>query len=567
MKRRKFIKNIGLGAAVPIALNGMPLHIPAADSPLNRMALNSTNNNVLVIIQLIGGNDALNTFVPIHDYDEYARLRPNLAIPKEGNRAYIPLDSTVASEAQVGLHPDMVDFKELYDSGRASVFQSVGYENMSGSHFRGTDIIFQGIDGESPDLDSGWMGRYIGADYAPLAFPDDFPSEEHPHPIALETGSGTSSLLLHPGSVPTSISIGNNPNDIGSIIRSLDGFGEAADILTRGKAPDFLNGTFYKEELDAILSIENQTEVYFQKISELYENSAESTVEYPTEYPFDTPHRKENTLSDQLRLIARLLAGGIQTKIFRVTIGGFDTHANQVLANDTTMGIHAALLYHVSSSMRAFQQDLANRGLEDRVMTATVSEFGRRIASNGSNGTAHGRGGSVMLFGKGLNPGIYGNTPDLSQDNIDYQLDYRQVYANLLHEWMGVPQRVLADEVFFKDYISGPSPLGGNFEPLDVIGGEVLSTSDHLSRNYHVKKIYPNPADRFTQVEVFVNNHQKVLIELVNISGAVVARTSRKVAPGTHTFTLITGNVKPGFYLVRTQSEKLKVTKRLMIRH
>ncbi|MEO1256649.1 MAG: hypothetical protein AAFY41_17420, partial [Bacteroidota bacterium] len=308
MKRRKFIRNIGLGTVAPIAFNGMPLRVLGADSPLNRMAANSSNDKVLVILQLIGGNDSLNTFVPINDYDEYARLRPNIAIPKTGNRSYIPLDSTVSTEAQVGLHPDMTDFKDLYDIGKTSVFQSVGYENMSGSHFRGTDIIFQGIDGKSSDQDSGWLGRHIGAAYAPLMFPDDFPSEENPHPIALEMGAGTSGLLLHPGSVPTSIGIGNRPEDVGDIVNSLDGFGEATDVLTRGQAPDFLEGTLYKEELDAILSIENQTEVYFNRISEIYDNSSETAVEYPTEYPFETPNRKENPLSAQLRLIARLLA-------------------------------------------------------------------------------------------------------------------------------------------------------------------------------------------------------------------------------------------------------------------
>ncbi|MEL7064415.1 MAG: hypothetical protein AAFP00_11800, partial [Bacteroidota bacterium] len=248
MKRRKFIRNIGLGTAAPIAFQGLPLRVLGADNPLNRMAANSTNDKVLVIIQLIGGNDALNTFIPINDYEEYARLRPTIAIPKDGNRSYIPLDSTVNSEAQVGLHPDMTDFKDLYDTGKAAIFQSVGYENMSGSHFRGTDIIFQGIDGRSSDQDSGWPGRYIGVDYSPLTFPDDFPSEENPDPIALEMGAGTSGLFLHPGSVPTSIGIGNRPEDVGSIVNSLDGFGESTDILTRGQAPNFLDGTFYKDE-------------------------------------------------------------------------------------------------------------------------------------------------------------------------------------------------------------------------------------------------------------------------------------------------------------------------------
>ena len=567
MKRRKFIKNIGAGALTPLAFNGVPLRLLGAENVLNKMAVQSTNDHVLIILQLIGGNDALNTFVPINDYDQYAQLRPNIAIPKEGSRAYIPLDSTVESAAQVGLHPDMMDFKDLYDSGKAAVFQSVGYENMSGSHFRGTDIIFQGIEGGGDDQDSGWLGRYVGSSVRPSVFPNDFPSEENPHPLALETGAGVSSLLLHPGSVPTSLSLGQDPSDLGATIRRLSGFGEGDDLATRGKAPDFLNGTFYNDELNAILSLENQTEVYLQRIADIYNNSAATSVEYPTEYPFETSQRKENPLSEQLQLVARLLGGGIRTKVFRVTIGGFDTHGNQVSETDATTGIHAALLYHVCSAMKAFQQDLANRGLEDRVLTATISEFGRRIPSNGSRGTAHGRGGAVMMFGKNLNPGIYGNTPNLNQDNIEYQLDYRQVFANLLHEWMGVSQEILANEIFFRDFIAGASPLGGDFEPLDIVANNTVTSTEHLQSNYHIKAIYPNPANRYTQIEVFVNNHQQISVELLTLSGKVVARTGRKVPPGSHAFMFVTSKIQPGFYLIKVKSERMDETKRLLIRH
>jgi len=557
MKRRKFIRNVGIGASFPIAFQGMPLKTLGAENIFNRMAAASTNDNVLVILQMIGGNDALNTFIPINDYDEYARLRPDIAIPKEGNRAYIPLDSTLATEAQVGLHPDMIDFKDMYDSGKASVFQSVGYENMSGSHFRGTDIIFQGSGGGIEVSDSGWLGRFIKSDYAPLTIPDDFPSEDNPDPLALETGSGTSGLFLHPGAVPTSLSLGNRPEDVGRIIRQLDGFGEADDVVTRGKAPDFLEGTFYNDELNAVLSLENQTEVYIERIANIFENTPTSSVEYP----------EDNKLSDQLSLIARLLAGGIKTKIFRVSLGGFDTHGNQVTEGDKTVGIHASLLNEVTTAMKAFQDDLASRGLEDRVLTATISEFGRRIAGNGSRGTAHGRGGAVMMFGKKLNPGVYGNTPDLTQNNIDYQLDYRQVFANLLHEWMGVSQDVLANEVFFKDFIAGPSPLGGNFEPLNVIADSPLSVQDHIKRNYRIEKVYPNPADKFTQVELFVNNNQDIRIEVASLDGKVVARSRRQVAPGNHTFMFTTDNFRPGFYIIRAKSERLNETKKLWVRH
>ena len=122
----------------------------------------------------------------------------------------------------------------------------------------------------------------------------------------------------------------------------------------------------------------------------------------------------------------------MKTKVFLVKIGGFDTHANQVETYNPTLGGHAARLYHISSAIRAFQDDLKSRGLEDRVLTMTMSEFGRRVASNGSYGTDHGTGGSVMLFGRHVNPGIFGVNPDLTRSNIEMQFDYRPVsYTHL----------------------------------------------------------------------------------------------------------------------------------------
>ena len=205
----------------------------------------------------------------------------------------------------------------------------------------------------------------------------------------------------------------------------------------------------------------------------MYSNSPESSVTYPEKYPFNAPPGSlNNRLTPQLKLIARLLDGGgaglgVNTKVFLVKIGGFDTHAEQVESYDPTMGAHAALMYNIASAMNAFQADLRARGIEDRVLTVTTSEFGRRIHSNGSYGTDPGTGGPMFIFGKGVQPGVVGKVPDLTKNNVAMQFDYRQVYANILKDWMLVDEDTINNEIFFKNFINGPKEEGtGNYEPL-----------------------------------------------------------------------------------------------------
>src|SRR5205085_5625639 len=200
----------------------------------------------------------------------------------------------------------------------------------------------------------------------------------------------------------------------------------------RGKPPAALNDTPYGKELNWILGLEDKSEDYAERLYTVYKRAKETSITYPEKYPFNAPAGSQhNNLTRQMKLIARLLDGGgaglgVKTRVFMVQIGGFDTHADQVEGSDPTMGAHAALMYHISSAMKAFQDDLRDRGIEDRVLTVTTSEFGRRIHSTGSYGTDHGTGGLVFIFGKGAAPGVIGKVPDLNQDNAEMQYDYRQ---------------------------------------------------------------------------------------------------------------------------------------------
>lgn len=566
MKRRNFLKKIGFAAGAPIAFHGVPLKLLASHQDVQHLAQQSTNDRVLIILQLHGGNDGLNTIIPISNYDEYYSRRANIAIPyKVGNRTLIPLDSTVASNEQVGLHPDMHDFKYLYDIGKAAVFQGVSYERNNGSHFRGRDIWFMG-GGADDYYSSGWIGRYLGKEYEPLVYPSDFPTEDMPDPLALEMGNDVSLLFHQEGNIPTSISLGSNPSNLENLINQLEGFSDEG-VDPRGTPPSFLTDSPYGREMDWILGLEDKSETYIKRLSEIYESADETSVAYPESYPFNSPAgSKRNPLSSQLQLVARLLAGGVKTKVFLVKMGGFDTHASQVEDYDPTMGVHSALLYHISSAMRAFQNDLRFRGLEDRVLTVSMSEFGRRVGSNGSYGSDHGTGGPVMMFGMGVKPGIYGTVPDVSQSNVSLQFDYRQLYANILHEWMGVDQDVITNDIFFQDFIQGPNPEGGNYEPMDLIKEVILGEKEHVKKNYRIESVYPNPASRYTQAQVFVNNYQDVNVQLVNIQGVTVSQINRRVSPGTHNFSFVLDGLNPGFYFIKAKSEMLDDTKRLIIR-
>lgn len=566
MKRRNFLKKIGFAAGAPLAFHGVPLKVLAANNDLQQLAQQSTNDRVLIILQMHGGNDGLNTIIPISDYDQYYSRRANVAIPyKVGNRTLIPLDSTVASNEQVGLHPDMNDFKYLYDSGKAAVFQGVSYENNNGSHFRGRDIWNMG-GGADDYFSSGWVGRYLGKEYEPLTYPEDFPTEAMPDPLALEMGNDVSLLFHQDGNIPTSLSLGSSPGNLANLINQLEGFDDEG-IDPRGTPPEFLSQSPYGKEMDWILGLEDKSETYIKRLAQVYDSASETSVDYSEAYPFNAPRgSKTNRLSNQLKLVARLLAGGVKTKVFLVRIGGFDTHAEQVESYDPTMGVHAALLYNISSAMRAFQKDLRARGLEDKVLTMTMSEFGRRIGSNGSYGTDHGTGAPMMMFGLGVKPGIYGQVPDLSKSNVDLQFDYRQIYANVLFEWMGVEKNTLANDIFYQNFIDGSNPSGGNYEPMNLIKEVILGEKEQLRKNYRLEAVYPNPATNYTQAKIFVNNNQQVKVQLINLQGVIVSELNRSVSPGDHTFSFMLDSLAPGFYFVKAKSEMLNETKRLLVR-
>ena len=428
MKRRNFLKNIGRVSAAPMVLNGLPVSSFATTSMLPLFNCQGVEDRILVLLFLKGGNDGINTLVPIEQYDTYINLRPGIGLADSGANGIISLDATLSLEDQIGLHPAMTGFKDMYDAGKAALVQGVGYPSYNQSHFKSTDLWLSGGDGtpDYSDLASGWMGRYLET-----AFPgiSGNPSPDFPDPLGIQLGDVKPSLGFHNHfeEYVASNLTNQNPADLYGL---LNGIGTAPH--TTIKNTDFFDAVQY------IMDVENSTNAYGQRITEVYNLGTNSGIDYPS-----------SGLANQLRMVARLINGGSKTKIFLVHKTGFDTHANQVQAGESHVGKHANLLADIFNSIQAFHQDLEQMGLSDRVLTATFSEFGRRAKENGSTGTDHGTLAPMFLFGNGVQAGVHGTNVDLSNlsnsGNLlqGPQYDYRSVYKTLLQDWLGADSTVL----------------------------------------------------------------------------------------------------------------------------
>ncbi|MEM6630316.1 MAG: DUF1501 domain-containing protein [Bacteroidota bacterium] len=423
MNRRKFLRYTSASATgAPLLLNS--IRVQAFDNPSIMQSLDCTSlkERALVVIRLFGGNDTLNTLVPINQYSTYASLRPTLRVPDSGAGAYVNLDSTLSIADQVGLNPNMTGFKDLYDQGLASFIQGVGYDNHSRSHFKAADLMLSGGDSTEAlyELESGWAGRYLAHMYPGLA---GYSSPIMPDPLGIQMGIMDSSFAFKCENLQTHVTMGNQ--DELNYYSLISGIGGA---LT----PTFPDSAFGRELYLANM-VQSSTSNYTERINSVFA-SGSNVKTYP-----------DTSLSNQLKTVARLISGGCQTKIYWVYQDGFDTHADQD-------SVHDSLLSDLSQSIKAFQDDLNSLGIDDRVLTATVTEFGRKAEENGSGGTDHGTSSSIFLFGKGLKGGMYGTNTDLSNLNdgapLLPQYDYRQVLATILQDWLGADTDALTATKF-----------------------------------------------------------------------------------------------------------------------
>lgn len=433
-----------------LMLNSMPIRGMANGEMMN-MLHNSqlaAEGRILVMVQLHGGNDGINTFVPLDQFSDYTSLRSLTAMPDPnmsisgGSRSTIQLDANLPSEKQIGLHPDLAQLKVLWDMEKVAIIQSVGYDNLNQSHFRSRDIWFMG-GGFSDYFSSGWMGRFLDTTFP--NYPDNYPNAFMLDPLGLELGTRVS-LGFHRGNgLPAAIAV-DNPEDFNELVSGVGGL-----------PPDTIPNDRFGSELEYLIGIERSSNKYATRLEEVF-LAGSNTVAYPATYTGTAVipvNKVNNSLSPQLQTVARLISGGCQTRIYLVRLGGFDTHSLQVDVNDTTGGTHAALMNHLAEALKAFQDDLANQGLEDRVLTVTFSEFGRRPYDNGSYGTDHGKAAPMIVIGKGVNPVVVGDNPSLtnfdSSGNLLFETDYRQVFTDILRDWMGADIGTL-ESTTFGDY-------------------------------------------------------------------------------------------------------------------
>jgi uncharacterized protein (DUF1501 family) len=419
--RRQFLRTSMLGGALA---STVPLFLEKTFLTLDAMAADTTgqyttgkDGTILVVLQLAGGNDGINTLVPFGD-DAYYKARPKIALPA---------GQILKISDYAGLHPRLTGLHDVYGAGNLAMIQGVGYPNPNRSHFRSTEI-WQTASDENKVVSEGWLGRYFdscckGADptvgvaiggQTPQAF-----ASPHPMGVAFnnpeqfrymsESASDPKSaeVIMREMNAPDSQAVSgsdaaNSGASIGMIAGSSGSGGDTIEFLQRTALGAQMSS-------DKILAITRKTK---------------SSVNYPT-----------TQLGNSLNLVSRLIAGGLPTRVYYVSQGGFDTHANQVPTHDR-------LMTDLNGALSSFVADLKAQGNFDRVLMISFSEFGRRVSENASGGTDHGAAAPLFVLGGGVKPGLYGNyssLTDLHDGDLKFSTDFRSVYATALEKWLGAP--------------------------------------------------------------------------------------------------------------------------------
>ncbi|NOT76916.1 MAG: DUF1501 domain-containing protein [Cyclobacteriaceae bacterium] len=350
----------------------------------------SDSEKILIIIQLSGGNDGLNTIIPYRN-DVYYRMRPSIGITKE---------QALKGTDELGFNPAMSKFKELYDQGFVTVINNVGYPNPDRSHFRSMDI-WQTASQSDEYLSTGWIGRYLDSNCE---------------------GCGSHTAV----EIDDSLSLALRGERV-----------KGMAIKDPAKLYQATQSSFYKKVSENHAD-EPNVEYLYKTMAETVSNAAyiydkskisRSGLEYPN-----------NEFAKRLKTIAELIQSGIKTKVYYASLTGFDTHVRQTAQQER-------LLTTYSEAVNTFVKDLKATGNFDRSVIMTFSEFGRRVEENASGGTDHGTANNLFLMGGKLKtPGFFNKTPDLlrlDQGDLMYEVDFRQVYATMLKNWLGTDSKII----------------------------------------------------------------------------------------------------------------------------
>ncbi|MGB5428612.1 DUF1501 domain-containing protein, partial [Eudoraea sp.] len=514
----------------------------SAPSPLTAAIANADTDSILILIRLSGGNDGLSTVIPIEQYDTYANARPNI---------YIPESKILKLTDEFGIPTYMNSLEPMWGAGQVKAVHGVGYENQSLSHFTGsdiyanTDLTTTGFDG----LNTGWMGRYFENIY-----PD---------------------YLVNPPAAPAAIQIGNfgslvfqgEETNYAFVTSNIDQLEEIAESGVQYSLDDSLfNNCMYGDQLKFLRGVANTTYEYSGLIHEAYERG-QNQVQY-----------QDNGFARQLALLARLIKGNLGTKVYMISMGGFDTHGNQPLA-------HERLMSNLSIAINNFYEDIAFTQQDEKVLSMTFSEFGRRIFENGSNGTDHGKAAPTLFFGSGLNGSAFvGEHPSLEspngRGNLEYTMDFRDLYATVLAEWLCVPIPLVEQHLL--DHPYAPVDLGFNcsgveFPPI-VYSDEPPTppmpedpvaedpTPELLEAIVH-KPFYPTKSTPHIYLEMPFTAH--VDIQLYNILGQNVGTVYNQiVSEGSTEINIresLPSHLSTGKYIYRIQVSDKKMSKSIMV--
>lgn len=523
LSRRQFLTRTTGAVTLPILLNGIPLK--AFDGPVLGELFNTQSeaDRVLVLVQLSGGNDGLNTVIPLDQYSTYNSLRSNIAIPE---------NQVLSLSSGAGLHPSMGGLKELYTNNLVGIIQGVTYPNPNLSHFRSSDIW---MSGSSSDVNwsTGWIGRYLNNQFP--GYPEGYPSATMPDPIAIQMTAVVGLTLIGVSGQSMGMAL-QDPETFYNLVNGTD--------VPTGDLPDT---EYAAGNVEFVRDVQSKSLEYSGVI-----NTAADKAQNIAPYPAD------NDLAEQLKIVARLIAGGLKTRVYVVQQKGYDTHSGQTVEGAPTTGDHATLLQQLSDALLAFQNDLAALKIDDRVVTMSFSEFGRRPTSNLSYGTDHGTAAPMFVLGTPVQNGITGHSPDLKDldnGNLKMQFDFRQVYASVLSQWFG------ADPELIK------SILGEEFSQVKVIKGSNTSVqSDEVASGVRFMPVAPNPVRGEARIQYTLTTETSVKIEVFdNLGFHVQTLVNEHQGPNQYTIPLSSTGLPSGTYMVQLLANGLRLVQPMVV--
>lgn len=534
MKRRKFIQISSTGSLAGFMLNGHLVNAFTRTKLLNNVSEDVIRDRSIVMIQLSGGNDGLNSVIPKNQYDKYASIRPTIRIKESGSNAGIELDTTLGVQDQTLLHPNLQAFKQLWDDGKLNIVHGVGYPLLDKSHFKGRALMSKGGDGtnENSNKPDGWMARYLHSSFDHTTYQD---------PLGIQLGNKKPADEFHSDD-EHKIDINLSGQDAAGFYSQLSNIGnplaDYGDVSSE-----------YIDNISFINGMEVTATNYAGRISAVF-NAGSNAVTYP-----------QYDLANQLKTVAKMISGGSKTKIFLLRIDGFDNHANQVDSeNNSHLGKHADLLTELSESIKAFQDDLEQLGISENVVTTTFTEFGRKPIENGNKGTDHGNLGPMFVIGSGVVPGFTGT--HLSLDSFTYggnvkhfdldtqmQHDYRQVYAAIIGDFLGASSTNIIDTQF--------DAYDAN--RLNLISSPILNTAYEKTPQKSSVKIMPNPVLNDTVVQFNCAVWMQGGMEIYDLQGRIVQELTIDFSSGTNQIPLNLSHLSKGLYVLNVIDDRNQI--------